>query len=65
MVHGTESGDSGLLRIDFAERDDNLDEISWDDFFRIFDENDLEFLYQDETKGGEVSRFFKFVRHDN
>ena len=65
VVHGTESDDSGLLRIDFAEKDEKLDEISWEDFFRIFDENDLEFLYQDKTKSGDTSRFFKFVRNDN
>lgn len=65
IVHGAESDDSGLLRIDFAEKDDNLGEVSWDDFFRIFDENDLEFLYQDKTKAGDTSRFFKFVRNDN
>ena len=65
VVHGTESEGSGLLRIDFAEKEDSLDEVSWDDFFRIFDENDLEFLYQEETKDGKTSRFFKFVRNDN
>lgn len=52
----------GLLRIDFpGYAEDNLEEISWDKFFDIFDENNLEFLYQEETKDGGESRFFKFV----
>ncbi|MCC8358867.1 hypothetical protein [Salinimicrobium sediminilitoris] len=52
----------GLLRINFpGYAEDNLKNISWEEFFRIFDENDLQFLYQEETKDGEKSRFFKFV----
>lgn len=43
------------------ERDENLTEISWDEFFRIFDESAVEFLYQEETANGETSRFFKLV----
>ncbi|MCY2686839.1 hypothetical protein [Salinimicrobium sp. TH3] len=52
----------GLLRINFpGYAEDNLKNLSWEEFFRIFDENDLQFLYQEETKDGEKSRFFKFV----
>lgn len=51
----------GLLRIDFREKDDELEEIDWDRFFEIFDENDLAFLHQDKTADGKVSRFSKFV----
>ena len=36
--------------------------IEWDDFFQTFDERKLAFLYQDKTKDGGTSRFFKFVR---
>jgi hypothetical protein len=54
----------GLLRIDFGEKEDTLDEISWSEFFRTFDERQLAFLYQDETGKGGKSRFFKFVRRD-
>ncbi|MBV9349705.1 MAG: hypothetical protein JO026_03060, partial [Patescibacteria group bacterium] len=39
-------------------------EISWDEFFRIFDDRGLLFLYQEETANGEQSRFCKFVRDD-
>ncbi len=54
-------GQGGVLRIDFGEEEEDFDEISWEDFFKIFDENKLAFLYQDKTKDGETSRFNKFV----
>lgn len=65
-VKGTKEGDEpGVLRIDFEgySGEDTLEEISWDEFFEKFDEKNLEFLYQDETRDGEPSRFFKFVKH--
>ncbi len=56
----------GVLRIQFQEQEsgDSLEEISWDDFFEKFEEQKLAFLYQDETKQGKTSRFFKFVNRD-
>ena len=51
----------GLLRIDFQKPDDALEEIGWDEFFKVFDDNDLEFLHQDKTADGKPSRFSKFV----
>lgn len=63
-VKSTEGkGDPGLLRVDFPERDssDRLEEISWDVFFEKFEESQLAFLYQEETRTGRVSRFSKFV----
>ncbi len=57
-------GKGGVLRIDFGEPEDNLEEISWDEFFKIFDENKLNFLYQDKTQDGGTSRFNKFVNKD-
>lgn len=53
--------EGGLLRVDFGEKEDSLEEIDWDEFFKIFDENDLAFLHQDETANGKQSRFAKFV----
>lgn len=61
VVESTWDGKSGLLRIDFGEKEDSLKEISWEEFFRVFDENNLDFLYQDQTAEGGESRFFKFV----
>jgi hypothetical protein len=64
-VPGTgDRGDVGLLRIDFPENndeEDDLEEISWDEFFEKFDEKRLAFVYQERTAGGEPSRFNKFV----
>lgn len=64
-VQGTgESDDPGLLRIDFPEDhedEDDLEEITWDEFFEKFDEKRLAFVYQEKTAGGEPSRFNKFV----
>lgn len=57
-----EDGHAGILRVDFGPKEDQLDEIEWDEFFRKFDEADLAFLYQDRTKDGGLSRFHKFVR---
>lgn len=64
-VKGTEGKDgSGLLRIDFAEPDEKLEKISWEEFFRTFDARKLAFLYQEQTTGHATSRFFKFVDRD-
>ena len=54
----------GLLRIDFDPKEENLEEIGWDEFFQAFDGNELAFLYQEKTADGHVSRFFKFVDRD-
>lgn len=63
VVKGTEGGDGeGILRFDFAEPDEKLDEIPWDEFFRTFEDRRLALLYQDRTEDGRISRFFKFVR---
>lgn len=52
--------EGGILRIDFAEKDEDLEEIDWDDFFAIFDDRNLAFLYEDAGS----SRFNKFVNAD-
>lgn len=65
VVESTAKNGGGLLRINFpGYAEDNLKNISWEEFFEIFDENDLQFLYQEETKDGGESRFFKFVNKD-
>jgi hypothetical protein len=63
-VKGTGNGEPGILRIDFPEEEDDesLEEIPWEEFFKAFEENKLAFVYEDETAGGEVSRFYKLVR---
>lgn len=55
--------EAGMLRIEFPGRgaDENLESISWEDWYRKFEEKELAFLYQEETKDGKESRFFKLV----
>jgi hypothetical protein len=60
-----EDGHAGILRIDFGPKDEGLEEIGWDEFFEKFEEARLAFLYQDKTKDGKVSRFYKFVSQDH
>ncbi len=66
VVASTKSDGAGVLRVDFGEQDENLEQVPWEEFFRIFDLNDLAFLYQEEAGGGEESYFCKFVaRNEN
>lgn len=63
-VKGTgTSDDTGILRILFPGQgsDSRLEEISWEMFFKNFEDNGIAFLYQEKTLAGEESRFFKFV----
>lgn len=62
VVKGTPDADGeGILRVDFAEPDAQLEEIPWDRFFDTFEQRKLAFLYQDKTADGKDSRFCKFV----
>ena len=55
-VKGTGKGDEpGVLRLDFGEPDEGLEEISWDAWFHAFDRNKLALLR------GEDSRFNKLI----
>ena len=67
-VKNTAKGDAGgLLRIDYPgfSGEDSLEEITWEEFFEAFEENNLAFLYQDETKAGKESRFSKLIDRDS
>jgi hypothetical protein len=57
-------GEGGILRIDFGDANEALEPIEWDEFFRIFDDNELAFLHEDKGDGGKTSRFNKFVARD-
>lgn len=66
-VVNTNGENTEILRVDFQDadnEDENLVTISWERFFEIFDDNNLAFLYQDETDGNK-SRFNKFIDRDN
>ena len=55
--------DTGMIRLDFPgySGSSRLEEISWDEWFKAFDENNLALVYQDETAEGEQSNFNKLV----
>lgn len=68
VVAATENGGGrggGLLRIDYDEPggndDDRLHRITWDEFLRIFGDNDIAFLHDQEGD----SRFSKFVAKES
>ncbi|GHC72337.1 hypothetical protein [Limoniibacter endophyticus] len=54
-------GEGGVLRIDFGKPEKELEEIDWEEFFTIFEESQLAFLYQEKVESGQLSRFNKFV----
>ncbi|CAA9423654.1 MAG: hypothetical protein AVDCRST_MAG64-3036, partial [uncultured Phycisphaerae bacterium] len=67
-VRGTGGGgDTGMIRLDFPgySGGDSLQEISWDEWFEQFDENNLALLIQETTKEGEPSNFNKLVSRDS
>jgi Rho termination factor-like protein len=59
-VDGTEHGDHlGVLRFDFGGDNERLREVSWDEWFRTFDDRGLNFIYQEERSDGRQSTFFR------
>ena len=68
MVEGTgrSNREGGILRIDFpgfsGER--SLKQVSWEEWFNIFDERGLALLYQNRTATGKLSRFNKLVARE-
>jgi hypothetical protein len=65
-VPGTEHGDrAGVLRLDFpGYGGGRLQEISWDDWFRSFDERGLVFLFPEHKSDGSQSNFFRLDSPD-
>jgi hypothetical protein len=65
-VPGTEHGGRpGVLRFDFpGYGGKDLQEISWDEWFGVFDERRLNFIYQEHTSDGSQSNFFRLENPD-
>lgn len=57
-----DTGEGGILRIDFGEPEEELEPLPWNVFFAVFEDRDLAFLYQERTSEGGLSRFNKFVQ---
>jgi hypothetical protein len=56
----------GMIRLDFPgySGEGSLQEISWNDWFQKFDENNLALLIQEQTARGSKSNFNKLVIRD-
>jgi hypothetical protein len=61
-VPGTEhDGRPGVLTFDFpGYGGERLQHISWDEWFRVFDERNLVFLFQERLNNGRPSNHFHF-----
>lgn len=61
VVAGTRDEEgNGILRIDFGAGEEDLEEVSWPEFFRIFEANGLALVYLDAVEGDE-NFFHKFI----
>ncbi|SDQ91152.1 Rho termination factor N-terminal domain-containing protein [Arthrobacter crystallopoietes] len=59
-VSGTEHDDHlGVLRFDFGGESQDLQHVSWDEWFKTFDERRLNFIYQEQRTDGTDSNFFR------
>lgn len=61
-VPGTEHGDHlGVLRFNFpGYGGEKLQEVSWDEWLKTFQDRNLVFLFQEHKKDGAMSNFFRF-----
>lgn len=48
-----------MLRIDFGGDDSKLRHVSWEEWFKTFDERGLNFIYQEQRSDGNQSNFFR------
>jgi hypothetical protein len=67
VVRSTHRGnDPGILRLEFPgapnAHDENLEEISWDEWLKKFDDADLALIYEDGTASDQKSNFNKLVK---
>lgn len=58
------NGPAGVLRFDLpgGAGEDELEHISWEEWFDKFEKENLALVYQDEKTSGESSTFFKLIR---
>lgn len=63
-VRGTGDGQLGVLTLDMVGHgagEEELEHVSWDDWFSAFEDNDLAFVYQERKSSGEDSTFFRLI----
>ncbi|WP_336205290.1 hypothetical protein [Nonomuraea sp. LPB2021202275-12-8] len=57
---------TGGLRFDFPGcGGEDLEEISWDDWFGVFDQRGLNFVYHEHRKGDPHGNYFRLRRPDD
>jgi hypothetical protein len=67
-VKGTGAkNDTGMIRLDFPGYTgaESLEPVSWDEWFKSFDDNNLVFIYQEHTADGKKSNFNKLVSRES
>lgn len=65
-VVSREGDKTEMLRLDFpGYAEENMEEIDWNKWFDLFEENNLALIYQEETKEGERSNFNKLVNRES
>jgi hypothetical protein len=52
--------ESELLAVYFGRPEDDIVPLEWEEFFEIFDRNNLAFMYE-ERSAGDTSSFFEFI----
>lgn len=55
------SGEEPVLRIDFGDAEDGMQQLTWQEFFALFDQKELAFRHEDETADGDQSLEYSFV----
>jgi hypothetical protein len=63
IMPGTQDGGGpGILQIDWGGGDEDIQEVGWEEFFRIFDTNELALVYEaDDAVDAEGWYAYKFV----
>jgi hypothetical protein len=64
VVSRTRDRGNAVLRFNMGVGDPELEDVSWEEFFMIFDGNGLAFVYEEEGEDGEDTGFYRFVLRD-
>jgi hypothetical protein len=64
---GNEPDDPGIIRLDFPgySGEGSLEQITWDEWFEDFEDNELALVVQDKMANGQKSNFNKLVSRES
>ena len=65
MLLGTPNQMHGLLYIDFGEGEFSFQEITWQYFFKVFENRGYAFLYEQNSDNSLNSKFYKFIDRES